>query len=143
MDRMKNTILLALFSLFIFGSCTNSKNSATTENGDSAIKITNVTMQEMVAGVQGGKSTFRFFMNIETGSKTIIPDSLTFGTMKAKLFVKNESENLYTANAVEKSGPNELKISNEKMVVVSFNTGGKMLVVRADSVKVLDKMYLP
>jgi hypothetical protein len=140
---MKNTIFIALFSLLIVGSCTNAKNGTTTENVDSAIKITNVTMQEMVAGVQGGKSTFRFFMNIETGSKTIVPDSLTFGTMKAKLFLKNESENLYSAKAVDKSGPQELKVSNEKMVVVSFNADGKKIVVRADSVKVLDKMYLP
>ena len=140
---MKKTIFIALFSLLIVGSCTNSKNSATTENVDTAIKITNVTMQEMVAGVQGAQNTFRFFMNIETGSKTIVPDSLTFGTMKAKLFLKNEVENLYTASAVEKSGPNGLKVSNEKMVVVSFNADGKKLAVRADSVRVLEKIYLP
>ncbi len=140
---MKNTSFIVFLSLFIAGSCTSSKTGATSESTYSAIKITNVTMQEMVAGIEGGKSTFRFFMNIETGSKTIVPDSLIYGTMKAKLFLKNESEKLYMAKAVNTSLPGQLKASNEKLVVISFNANGEKLVLRADSVKVLEKMHLP
>ena len=141
--RMKKTLFIALFSLFIIGSCTNSKNGTTTENIAPPIKITNVTVQEMVAGIEGAKSTFQFFMNIETGSKTIVPDSLTYGSMKAKLFLKNEAENLYSAKATDNSSPSQLKVSNEKFVVISFDSKGEKLVLRADSLKILEKMYLP
>lgn len=144
---LNKNVLIGLVSLLFLGSCSSTKSPANLEQSEAvlkeSIKITNVTVQEMVAGVQGAPNTFQFLMNIDLGTDKVEVDSVYYDNMKAKVFPKNVEASLYVANATALKNPSPLKVTDKKMVVLTFKHASKKLIIKADSFKVLETMYLP
>ena len=140
---MKRGIIVWIIGLLAIVGCTNSKAGKSTFNPKAGIKITNVTVQEMVSGVQGGDNSFRFLLTIDTGSELVIADSLFYGNVKTKVFVKDAEKSLYIANAVKSKSNSQFKAASETTVVVTFKYKEERIVIKADSFKVLEKMYMP
>lgn len=109
----------------------------------SRVKVENVTVQEMVSGIEGGKSVYEFLMTIETGSDKVQPDSLIHHLYKAKLYVKDSARNIYKARYTESAEKIDLKnISNS--VFVSFKgKENNTFTIEVDSVRVLDQIFMP
>jgi len=135
---MKKIGFLMIVWLMVLG-CTSQNGIV----GDQAkVKVKEVTVQEMVSGIEGGKSVFEFIMKIEINSDKIQPDSLTHHLHKAKIHVKDAARNIYKAQYTESAEKMDLKnVSNN--VIISFKGTDKPLVIEVDSVRVLDQIYMP
>tara|TARA_R110002050_G_scaffold80768_1_gene172707 strand:+ start:12321 stop:12668 length:348 start_codon:yes stop_codon:yes gene_type:complete len=113
------------------------------EHAKKNIKITHVTVQEMVAGSQGAANTFQFLMNIELGNSNAAVDSVFYDNMKAKVFLKDAKKSLYVANATAIKKSNASNEKDRKSVSVSFIQEAKRVIMKVDSFQLLEKMYLP
>jgi hypothetical protein len=128
-----------LFVLFLVISCTSQNGIM---NEQSKVKVTDVTVQEMVSGIEGGKNVYEFLMTIETGSDKVQPDSLIHRLYKAKIYLKDSARNIYKAQYTESAERVDLK-NVSKSVFVSFKGKENTFTIEVDSVRVLDKMYMP
>lgn len=138
---MRNYILGFFVLGIVITSCRNTKVGKS--QTDHAIVINHVTMQEMVAGVEGQGSSYQFVLHIEMDTANVTVDSLFFYEMKGKVFVKNAAMSIYTARLQAPANSKSKQIGAEEMVHVSFINSDKKLVLEVDSVTTLSKMYMP
>jgi hypothetical protein len=138
---MRKTILGLFVIGFLLTSCGNKK--IIEARPEHSAHIHNVTMQEMVSGVQGQGNTFQFYLNIEMDTSVTGVDSLYFDKMKGKVFLKDASTSLFMAKLKAPLNPSPLKASSKDVVTVTFIHKGNRIVLAADSVITLDKMYMP
>lgn len=102
-------------------------------------EASNLTIQTLVSGVEGGDNRIMFVVNIDTKNTGVEPDSLFVLGYKLRLFCTDESTNMYKANSVK----NESVVVEDKTdVVISFKKHAYQLRVLNMEIEKLERLSL-
>lgn len=143
---MKNIALLIAVTVLSM-ACSNSnkttesKEVEVTQEMVDGIKITNLTMQEYVSGVEGGKNTIEFLLNADMGGQNMELDSLFFIDYACKLYVKDAETGLYKASSTKSE--NDMRTMEIKPIRFSMKGSSLSVSVMETEMKVLDPVHMP
>ena len=142
----KIVIAFAVVSLTLI-SCSNSKKGSNklehniTQEMVDKVVISNLTMQEHVSGVEGGKNTMEFLLNADNHGTDIVLDSLYFLDYACKLFPKDKATGRYRASA--KKSDNNVRTQEIKSVIITVVGSDKKISILETEMKVLDPLHMP
>ena len=143
---MKGLIIGAAIVLGAIG-CSNMKSGGENKVNDlteellSKTVVSNATVQEWISGIEGGKNTMEFSLNIETGAEFIKPDSLFYLDYKCKLVLEDSTNSLYT---IKTRKIDDIKRTKEvKSIVISFKNTELTYSFSEIDLKRLEPVYMP
>jgi hypothetical protein len=142
---MKRIALLFIVAVLGCSACSSLKNSQSPEPVTvdvlKELNVGNFTIQEYISGIEGGKNTLEFLLNIDSKQTGLMPDSIRYSGYNCKLYSKNTTTHLYKATSVKKG--NSLLTKELKRLFVTFKDSD--LVYEQVSVKanILDPIHMP
>lgn len=143
---MKGNLLVVILAVLVIVGCNGMRSSTETskeltEEMVSRVIVKNITVQERVSGIQGGRNSIEFKLNIETGKKYIVPDSLFYKQYKCKLNLVDSVNALY--KAVSRKEKNISNAAARNDLSISFKGSNLKRVVSNENVSILAPLYMP